>query len=154
MSDEAYIAAKGVYKDFGAFFQEVVSEYGEEMAMELHRRAFHKKGKGFAKMILENFGSATDVEAIASIFMKSNISKGTATEQIVESSYRVMHRNPECPRYFGFKEAGLSNEVIESYCNICEEAMTPHFASVGLKYEISDFSAPDGKCEEIISKLN
>jgi hypothetical protein len=153
LSEEAYIAAKGVYKDFGAFFQEVVSEYGEEMAMELHRRVFDKKGQGFANIILENFGSAPDVEAIASMFKKSNISKGTATEQIVESSNRVIHRNPECPRYFGFKEAGLTNEVIERYCNICEKAMAPHFASVGLKYEISDFSAPDRKCEEILSKL-
>lgn len=153
MSEETFNAAKGVYTAFGMFFQQVVNEYGLEKTMELHRRTFDLMGQGFASMITEQFGDELDIETVGSLFKAGNEAEGLGTEQVLESPYKVVHTNPSCPRYEGFKEAGMSDEFVEEYCKTCEQAMTPHFKNIGLKYEISDFSAPDGKCVETISKI-
>ena len=101
---------------------------------------------------LEEFGENVDHKAIGEMFIEGNRSWGLGCDLEVEGAATVVLKNQRCPRYEGLKESDLDDETIKRHCDVGVAALQPHFRSVGLDFNIREWAASEGHCDEVISK--
>jgi hypothetical protein len=89
MSEEAYNAAVRVYALYGAFFMEVVREFGKEKAIALHRNAHELMGIKTGRMIKEQMGGVVfDLKTLAKVLRKA-----TSASESPARWLRHLHRS-------------------------------------------------------------
>jgi len=118
MGDEAYNAARTVWKIYGLLFKELIHRYGEEEALQLHQKSFREHGEGTAEWLRSQVGDDADLDKLGEILLGSLEASGFESNLVVESPNSVVVNNTKCPRYDGFKMAGLSDELVGKYCTM------------------------------------
>lgn len=108
--EDAYNAAKGVYRTYGEFYKAVAEQVGVERALDLCAKPSEASGRAFAETLKD-----ADSKEFAAEFKEYFAAMGYSTE-IDECPGKVVLTAHRCPRYDGFRAAGLDHEQIESMC--------------------------------------
>ena len=154
MGEESYSVAVKVYSLYGAFFNEVAKELGEQEALALHRRAHELMGVATGKKLREQMGNIKyDLKALAEILRKSNVGIGIDS-QMVEGPGSLLLRNARCPMYDGYRMGGLDDDDAEALCQFGAPAKlgsTLKELNPNVSYRLTHYrDKPTERCEEEI----
>jgi len=157
IDDAAYNSARTVWKIYGLLFKELINEYGEEKALKLHEKSFREHGEGTAEWLRSQVGDDVGLEKLGGILLGSLEASGFESDVVVESPYSVVVNNTKCPRYDGFKMAGLSDELVEKYCTMGGKSAIGRQLKLldpTLGFGLRTFKPWDGLCEEHFYRTN
>jgi hypothetical protein len=153
MGDEEYNAAKTTFSEWGIFFKAISDKLGKERAMELHEDSVHTQGGGNEAMLKEFFPDGIDLKVFGESTVESLAAQGWTLELIMDGDTTATMRMTRCPRYDGFKMAGLSDEVIEEHCmrqvRIFEKYAQN--ADPRIMFDVPVWDAPNGRCDEVFT---
>ena len=151
MNEEAYNAAKTVWKIYGLLFKELIDLYGEEKALQIHQKSFREHGEGTAEWLRQQVGDDINLEKLGNILLGSLEAGGFESEVVVEGPDSVVINNTRCPRYAGFKLAGLSDELVRKYCTMGGKNAIGRQLKIldpKLGFGLRAFKPGEGLCEE------
>jgi hypothetical protein len=145
-------ASKFVYTAYGVFFKGVIDELGEEKAYEIYM----KTGRDNSEWLRDLLGDEKDLVKLATTLHDINYSVGLDSDIVVESDDSVVCYNKKCPRYNGFKAAGLTDDQIKRHCTSgIMRGFEKNLKRVdpSLRMNIRKWDAPNNLCEEHIFKV-
>lgn len=152
MSEKAFDATKSVMGMFGAFFNSVAQEIGEDKAFGLLSGTFDGLGTMAGKMTKEQMGlEKLDVKTVSSIYKGICETYGISPE-IEESPTKVVFRCSKCSFFEGLQSAGLDHETCKSFCSkglaVMVNSLVENLDPTAV-YNFTKFrSDPDDFCEE------
>lgn len=152
MVEASYEAAAKVYALYGALFNEIVKELGEDKALNLHKNAHDYIGLKTGKQIRNQMGDIDyDLETLTKVLQKGNQSIGIDC-QIVKSTDTILLRNLRCPMYDGYRMGGLDDRLAEMLCQVGAPAKlwtTLKQLNPAVVYSLNHYrDVPDERCEE------
>ena len=92
-----------------------------------------------------------NLEKLGNILLGSLEASGFDSEVVVEGPNSVVINNTKCPRYDGFKMAGLSDEIVGKYCTMGGKNAIGRQLKLldpNLGFGLRVFKPWDGLCEE------
>jgi len=154
LGQESHGVAVKVYSLYGAFFNEVAKELGEQKALALHRKAHELMGIATGRKLSEQMGDIKyDLKALAEILRKSNVGIGIDS-QMAEGPSSLLLRNARCPMYDGYRMGGLGDEAAEALCQVGAPAKlgsTLKELNPNVSYRLTHYRRnPTERCEEEI----
>ena len=150
MGDEAYNAAMATYSQWGLFFKAVANKFGLEKAYELHEDAIHRLGGGVEAGIKEQFPDGVNLKQLVEGDSAQLDAMGFTNEIIIKDENTIVNRITRCPRYDGFKMAGLSDEEIKEHC-FRQVKLFEYYrqkADPRIRFDVPVWDAPNGRCDE------
>ena len=153
MGEEAYNAATSTFSQWGIFFKEVADKLGLEKAMELHEDAAAIIGSQYEAMVNEQYPDGLDLKSFGETTVEGLNAQGWTSELLMDNENTMTVKMTKCPRYDGFKMAGLSDEVIKEHCmrqvKILEKYMQK--ADPRITFDVPLWDAPNGRCDEVFT---
>lgn len=153
MGEEAYNAAVATFHQWGLFLKSVADKLGKDRAMELHEDAVATIGNGYEAMFKEQYPDGLDLRSFGETGVDGLNAQGWTSELIMDDASSMTIRMTKCPRYDGFKMAGLSDEVIKEHCmrqvKVVEKFMQN--AEPEIKFNVPIWDAPNGRCDEVFT---
>ena len=153
MGDEAYNSAMATFSGWGVFFKAVTDKLGLEKAMELHEDAVTILASAYGATLKENFPDGVDLKPFGESTVEGLVDQGWKAELLMDGDDKMTMRMTRCPRYDGFKMAGLSDEVIKEHCmrqvRILEKYAQK--ADPRINFDVPVWDAPNGKCDEVFT---
>jgi len=145
-------ATKTVWTAYGSYLKGAINELGEDKAFEIY---VNTRGD-ISEWIRGLSGEDENLEKLAKTLHDRNYEHGLDSDIVVESSDSVVCMNKKCPRYHGFKAAGLSDSQIKRHCT--SGILNAFDASLrridpSLRMQIRKGDAPNNLCEEHIFKV-
>jgi hypothetical protein len=151
MGEEAYNAAVTTFHQWGLFLKLVADQLGKERAMELHEDAAATIGSGYEAMINDQYPDGLDLKSFGETGVEGLNAKGWTSELIMDDDNKMTIKMTKCPRYDGFKMAGLSDELIKEHCmrqvRVVESFMQK--ADSRISFAVPLWDAPNGRCDEV-----
>ena len=145
-------ASKMTYTAYGVYFKGVIDELGEDKAFEIYM----KTGRDNSEWLREQLGEGKDIASLANSLHENNLKVGLDSDIVVESPDSVVCYNKKCPRYYGFKAAGLTDSQIKRHCTSgIIRGLEANLRRVDpdLRMRIRNWDAPNNLCEEHIFKV-
>jgi len=155
LSQEFYDVAVKIYALYGAFFNKVARELGQQKALVLHQEAHEIMGVETGKKLKEQMGDREyDLKTLAEILRKSNMSIGIDS-QMVEGLDSLLLRNARCPMYDGYRMGGVDDGTAEALCQVGAPAKlgsTLKELNPKISYRLIHYrDRPTNRCEEEVS---
>jgi hypothetical protein len=151
MMSEAYNAATTIYYYWGLFFKSVADKLGLEKAYELHEDSVGPIGSTYEAMVNEQYPDGLDLKAFGEFTVESLNATGWTSEMSMDGKDKMTVKMTKCPRYDGFKMAGLGDDEIKEHCmrqvKILEASMQK--ADPHIRFEVPIWDAPNGRCDEV-----
>jgi len=100
-------------------YDEMEKAFGEEMARQIFKRATYRRGQDIQKNY-RPFIEQHNYQGLAEEFCKSSPAEGTLFHPRVEKidTQRAVLIMEACPLVFAWKEMGLSEEKIQTLCEV------------------------------------
>jgi hypothetical protein len=153
MGEEEYNSAMATYSDWGVFFKAVADKLGHEKAMELHEDAVTTLAMGYEAMLKENFPDGVDLKPFGEGTVEGLTARGWTAELHMDGKDKATMKMTRCPRYEGFKMAGLSDEVIKEHC-MRQVRILERYAQKAdprIRFDVGVWDAPNGRCDEVFT---